>query len=187
MKKSYYLILLLIFSSCISLKPPKMHLTGKQTVIESQVVGDYQEIESDAWAISSEKTNVQKESAGSSSGVGDEEMFEAMKIREYHADKVREYKNEGAIGESNVGYLEYRSLEKYESDKDQKKILAILIKEENKARKTIFYRTIVLSGKSNPTPYDIETFGKKFAEEQIDLAFENDWIQNTSGSWFKKK
>ena len=45
-------------SSCISIVPPPVNLTGEKTSVERQIVGDYEEIEKDAWAISSVKTSV---------------------------------------------------------------------------------------------------------------------------------
>ncbi len=171
----------------MSFKPPKMHLTGKPTVLENQVVGDYNEIEDNAWAISSVQTNVQGESSTTDTIIGDEALFEAMKIREFHTDKIREYKNEGALGETNRGLIAYRPLAKYEEDEDLKRLLTLLIEEENKARSTIFKRSLILGGKPNPTPFDIRTYGEKFAEGQQESAVENDWLQNSSGSWFQKQ
>lgn len=186
MKRYLILIFCIAMTSCLSFKPPKMHLTGKPTVLENQVVGDYNEIEDNAWAISSVQTNVQGESA-SRSVIGDEQLFEALKIREFHADKVREYKNEGAIGENNKGLLAYRPVAKYEEDDDLKELLMLLIEEENKARKTIFTRSLILGGRANPTPYDVTVYGEKFAAGQQETALENDWIQNTAGNWFQKQ
>ncbi|MFW5807467.1 MAG: DUF1318 domain-containing protein [Spirochaetota bacterium] len=187
MKRCAVFFICCTIASCMSFKPPKMHLTGKPTVLENQVVGDYKEIEDNAWAISSVQTNVQGESARTERIVGDEELFEAMKIRELHADKVREYKNEGAIGENNHGLLAYRPVQKYQEDSELKKILTLLIEEENRARLKIFTRSLVLGGTSSPTPYQIEQYGEKFAEEQREAAQENDWLQNQSGNWFQKQ
>jgi len=185
--RSGYLIIVLFILSCSTIVPPKMYITGEKTVIESQVVGDYKEIEKDAWAISSVPTHVQKERSKRSTAVGDAELFKAMKIREYHADVIRDYKNEGVIGEAKNGLLEYRHSRTIEEDSDVKRIIMTIIEDENKARTTIFRRTLVLGGKPSPTPYDVQIFGEKFAEEQRDAALAGDWIQNNSGSWFKKR
>jgi hypothetical protein len=181
------LISLQLLNSCMSLKPPKMHLTGKPTVLESQVIGNYDEIEKDAWAISSVKTNVSGLTSSSANIIGDQELFEALKIREFHADKIRDYKNEGALGENNVGLLAYRVTQKYEEDQELKRLLTLLIEEENKARTTIFSRSLILGGTENPTPFDLEQYGRKFAESQQEIAIENDWVQNNSGNWFRKQ
>ncbi|MDA3899987.1 MAG: DUF1318 domain-containing protein [Spirochaetes bacterium] len=185
--RSGYLIIIILLASCSTIVPPKMYITGEKTLTESQVVGDYKEIEKDAWAISSVETHVQREASKNRSAIGDEEIFKAMKIREYHADVIREYKSEGVIGEANNGLVAYRPVEEYETDTDLRRIVRLVVEEENSARTTIFRRTLVLGGKASPTPFDIRTFGEKFAEEQRDAALEGDWIQNTSGNWFTKR
>ena len=182
-----YLLIVFLFFSCSTIVPPKMFITGEKTVIESQVVGDYKEIEKDAWAISSVPTHVQKERSKRSSAVGDAELFKAMKIREYNADVIMYYKNERVIGEAKNGLLEYRRSRTIEEESDIKRIVMTIIEDENRARMTIFKRTLILGGKPSPTPYDIQVFGEKFAEEQRDAAQAGDWIQNNSGSWFKKR
>lgn len=170
--------------SCIDIVPPKVQLTGEKTVVERQIIGDYRELEADAWVVSSVQTSMQREASTTS---GDKELFDAMKIREFHQDKIRKYKDEAVIGEGANGLVYYRKLQRYERNKDLKNILITVLKEENNARKIIFSRSLVLSGKEKPTDQEIKYFAEQFAKEQIALAKKNDWIQNTSGSWVRKK
>ncbi|MDY6935614.1 MAG: DUF1318 domain-containing protein [Spirochaetota bacterium] len=172
--------------SCCLISPPDIHLTGEKTVVERQIVGEYRELEKDAWVISSVKTNIQK-SKGTYIAGGDRQILLALKIREFHEDKIRGYKGEGAIGEKNNGFVKYMRNPKYDGDRNLKTILTRVINEENRARKIIFARTLKRSGIKEPSEKEIEAFGRIFAEEQRALAKKNDLIQNNSGKWIRKR
>lgn len=173
------------FSGC-SIVPPKINLTGEKTVIEKQIVGDYRELEEDAWVISSVKTTVSKSRGAVSAAGGDRELFLAMKVREFHRDKIRAYKSDGAIGETSRGYIKYRVVVKYDRFKVQKDILFSVIKNENDARRTIFIKILIKNGTKEPSEKEIDTFGRIFAGEQREIAQKNDWLQEESGRWVRK-
>ncbi len=169
--------------SCLNVVPPKVNLTGEKTVIERQIIGDYEEIEKDAWAVSS----VKRPSTGTEPEVkktADSEMLKAMNIREKNLPIIRDHKNSGALGESNKGYLSYIKNEKYESNRLLKNQLLDLIKSENSARKTIFTRATLTGGK--PDEAKASAFGAEFSRELQALAQKNDWIQNNEGNWVRK-
>ncbi|MCL2154693.1 MAG: YdbL family protein [Leptospirales bacterium] len=172
--------------SCCSISPPDVHITGEKTVIERQIIGDYMEIEKDAWTLSSVRTTVGQRNI-SGKMAGDPELFKYMKIREFHYDKIKEYKSEGAIGETNGGLIQYMETKKYEVSPAEKKILLTVIDEENQARREIFSRSIYLSKGSTPENSEINTFGRAFAEEQRGLSAKGEWIQQNSGKWERKK
>ena len=172
--------------SCINIVPPDVVLTGEKTVVERHLVGDYMELEKDAWTISSVKTAVAKKSV-SGKIAGDPELLKHIKVREFHSDKIKEYKTEGAIGETSTGLIKYMEINKYESSPAEKKILLILIEEENKARQEIFSRSVLVSKGSEPSRGEIDSFAKAFAEEQRGLASKDEWIQENSGKWIRKK
>jgi hypothetical protein len=167
--------------SCCSITPPDVHLTGEKTVIERQIIGDYMEIEKDAWALSSVRTTVAQ---GNISGkmAGDPELFKHTKVREFHSDKIKEYKSESAIGENNKGYIQYIETKKYEISPAEKKILSAVIEEENLSRREIFTRLIYLSKGSTAENNEIDAFGRAFADEQRGLAAKGEWIQQNSGT-----
>ncbi|MDY6967330.1 MAG: DUF1318 domain-containing protein [Spirochaetota bacterium] len=172
--------------SCCLISPPKIHLTGEKTVVERQIVGDYRELEKDSWAVSSVKTNVQRSKGMTITGQ-DKDLLLAYKIREFHEEKIRKNKDEGAIGEENSGFIAYIQMSKYENNKDLKKLLMKLIQEENKARNTIFKRTLLESGIQEVKEEQISAFGKRFAEEQRAMARKGDWVQDITGKWIRKK
>jgi hypothetical protein len=170
--------------SCIDFVPPKVQFTGEKTVVERQIIGDYRELEKDAWVVSSVQSSMVP--AGRSVR-GDRVLFSAMQVREFHKPKIRKYKDESAIGEGNTGLIYYRRTSKYEKSQELKKILMVVLQEENKARAIIFKRSIVLSGKTKPSESEIKTFAEQFSREQQALAIKNDWIQNSKGVWVRKK
>lgn len=174
------------FPSCCVISPPRVSLTGDKTIIERQIVGDYKELEKDAWAVSSSKTTVSGTDTGSTVSAADPEIFRAMKIREYNDEKIRGYKNDGALGETNSGYVQYISADKYQADKEGREAINRLIVEENSARRLIFTRTLMNMNKIAPSADHIDAFGKLFAEEQRAAARKNDWVQDKSGRWIKK-
>lgn len=174
--------------SCLEIAPPEIRLTGEKTVIERQIVGEYRELEKDAWIVSSVRTSVTKTKGTPMvlSG-GDEDLFKALKIREFNEEKMRVYKDEGAIGETNGGYAAYIPTQKYEGNAGLKKALMKVLEDENGARASIFERSLAKSGTEKPAPELVAAFAKRFAEEQAALAKKNDWIQDKIGQWVKKK
>ena len=167
--------------SCIEVAPPEIHITSQKTVIERQIVGDYRELEKDAWIISSVRTNLY--APGSDR---DRELFESMAARDANSEKIRAYKDEGALGEGGDGYLHYIGTPRYQEDARRKKQLADVIQQENQARKAIFRRLLVRAGKASPSDGDIGAFGRRFAEEQRAFAKEKDYIQDNTGKWVRK-
>lgn len=173
--------------SCIEVSPPDVHITGEKTVIERQIVGDYRELERDAWIVSSVKTDVARSRGPAVVMGGDEALLRAVKIREFNDDKIRAYKNDGAVGEANSGMIVYMPQKKYESDAALKSALLKVLEDENAARKTIFERSVARAGAGDSLSRDAESFGAAFAEEQAALARKNDWIQKKTGVWVRKK
>ncbi|MFW5771133.1 MAG: DUF1318 domain-containing protein [Spirochaetota bacterium] len=171
--------------SCIEITPPDINLTGERTVIERQVIGDYRELEKDAWIVSSAQTSVAHGRSQQVMVTGDEVLFRALKIREFHREKIREFKDKEAVGEGNDGLLYYRQNSYYEKNPEQKKQLQVLLDEENRARETIFKRSVSTVKEKNAEL--IQKFASRFAEEQRAMAQKGDWIQLENGRWVKKK
>ena len=185
-----FMSMMLIFSTvlaCSTIEIPTPTITTEKTVIERQIVGEYRELEKDAWILSSVKTNIQRKRGTISIISGDRILFRAMKIREFHMDRIRNFKNSGAIGEGNDGFIVYRKVPQYEKNRDLKSILLRVMEEENRARNTIFRRSLVRSGVKTPGEREMLSFGRIFAREQRALAQTNDWIQKENGSWVRKK
>ncbi|MBP7603301.1 MAG: DUF1318 domain-containing protein [Spirochaetes bacterium] len=173
--------------SCLEISPPDIHLTGEKTVIERQIVGDYRELERDAWIVSSVKTDVARSRGPAVVMGGDEALLRAVKIREFNEAKIRAYKDEGAVGEASTGLAVYLPQKRYESDASRRAALMRVLEDENAARRTIFERSVARAGTGEPSRRDVDAFGAAFAEEQAALARKNDWVQEKTGKWVRKK
>ena len=137
--------------SCISITPPRVNITTEKTVIERQIIGEYKELEKDAWTISSARTLARGDVTGTTLMGSDKELFIAMKVREFHLDRIRKYKNEGVLGEAMTGMIVYRPLKKYESNGIEKGILLKITTNENRARTTLFTRSLFLLHEKKPS------------------------------------
>ncbi len=84
---------------------------------------------------------------------------------------INSLKTQGAIGENNVGLLEYRSASKPQQD---------LIAAENKDRKLV-YKAI---GKQQGVSAAL--VGKRRAKQIVAAGKTGQWFQKTDGNWYKK-
>lgn len=183
-----YLVILMIIVSAgaCSIVPPKITLTGEKTVIERQITGDYQELEEDAWVVSSVKTMPAEASGNRSLSAADDQLMKAINTRKFHSTRIAGYKKEGAAGEANTGLLVYRTTSAYEKSPREKKILLTVIENENRARTAVFTRSLYLQNKKMPSGQEILDFGKIFAAGQRSSAVPGEWIQDENGKWLQK-
>jgi uncharacterized protein YdbL (DUF1318 family) len=79
-------------------------------------------------------------------------------------------KAEGVVGENNRGYLEFRSPEKS----------ADVVKAENADRTTVYN---AIARKANTTP---ELVGQRRAGHIAEKAAAGTWLQDGSGTWYRK-
>jgi hypothetical protein len=178
-------LIFMMITAC-TIVPPRISLTGEKTVIERQIIGDYRELESDAWVISSVKTPPSEKSGQALTGT-DPELMTAIRIRQFHSEKIARYKAQGAIGEAGTGLAAYRPVSSYESKKDEKDVLLTVIKNENDARLTIFRRSLYLRERREPTMEEVSQFGRAvFAGEQRNAAAKGEWIQDAGDKWVQK-
>ncbi|HEY1405747.1 MAG TPA: DUF1318 domain-containing protein [Spirochaetota bacterium] len=188
MRERFHFIIAGIFmciTGCV-IAPPEIRLTGEKTLVENQIIGEYREIEEDAWAISSVKTGIQRQQ-GVQVLSGDDIFVKAMQIRELNEPSLRKYKDEGSVGEGNNGYVAYMKSDRYEKDLDARKTLLGIVEDENRARHTVFERSLVVTAKGKPSEEEIAQLGKKFAADEQARALTNDWIQGSDGKWQRKK
>ena len=159
MKKSIIIIISAVISlslyagcssgpSCITVVPPTINLTGEKTVIERQIVGDYRELEKDAWSISSVKTTTGK-SASQGQISGDPEIVKAVKIRDYLSILlIEQFYNTGDenLFDASLMLNEKVNLEEYSTID-----LDVLNEEETGESFMLFYEGIFLTidGKKN--------------------------------------
>jgi len=172
--------------SCCLISPPEISLTGEKTSIENQIIGEYREIEPEAWLEASVLSSVSDHKKTDFSSPAGQELYQAFKIRRNLADQVRLYKTAGFLGENNQGFLEFRPLPIMKKNKEEHSRIIKIIKEENKARFTVFKNILRLNTNQVPAKEQITFFGQEFAKEQKALAQKGDWWQKDSGEWVKK-
>ncbi len=80
-------------------------------------------------------------------------------------------KAEGIIGENSAGYLEFRGSNKKKQD---------VVKAENGDRRKVY----TAIGKKTGTTAGV--VGQRRALKIAELAKPGDWLQNASGTWYKK-
>ncbi|MCX8123014.1 MAG: YdbL family protein [Spirochaetes bacterium] len=166
--------------SCIEIHPPAIHITGEKTALERQLIGEYKEIEKDAWVTSTVMVPSKGERYAFIST--DESLLQAIKIRELNLDRIRMYKDMGIIGEMNNGYVGIVDEKKLQSVKDSAAIRSV-VNDENNARVIIFIKSSGSQDKNDPKAI---RFGYDFAKEQHAKAKKGDWIQKEDGRWVKK-
>jgi uncharacterized protein YdbL (DUF1318 family) len=84
-------------------------------------------------------------------------------------------KNQGWIGENNLGFLAFRS------DAGQSKENLQTVQAENEDRNTIY---LEIAGKVNTSAEEV---GKRRAAQIAALAVVGHWLQDGSGNWYQKK
>ncbi len=166
--------------SCLEIYPPAINITGEKTALERQLIGEYHELEQDAWVTST----VMTPSKGNRKAVinADEELMNAIQIRELNSDIIRLYKDRGLIGEQNNGYIAIVDEKKLQSLQESDAIRTI-VQQENNARSIIFVKS---SGATKSNETKAIQFAVEFAKEQHAKAKKGDWIQNNDGRWVKK-
>ena len=166
--------------SCLEIYPPAINITGEKTALERQLIGEYHELEQDAWVTST----VMTPSKGNRKAVinADGELLNAIQIRELNSDIIRLYKDRGLIGEQNNGYIAIVDEKKLQSLQESDAIRTI-VQQENNARSIIFVKS---SGATKSNETKAIQFAVEFAKEQHAKAKKGDWIQNNDGRWVKK-
>ena len=166
--------------SC-SVKLPELTFTGEKTALENQVLGIYQQIESDSWLIASTRSfnsNTAEMSAPK------QEVLEAVQNRKFNKDDVDELKRDKVIGEDNKGYLAVLGNDAYKQKTDYKQFVDQILVEENRDRQVIFERVMAVNmtaAQAGPTKVtDI------FAKLNYDASEPGTLIQTLDGKWIEK-
>jgi len=177
------LIAIIVLGFSCSVKAPEVNITGEKTALENQVIGTYQEIEEEAWTL----TSVRSTNPGQQAPVMSQEkkrVFEAVQGRKFNKDDIDEFKKSEFVGESNDGMLVIRDEEKLNADLDLKNRLTTIVEKENGYRKIIMERIVILNEQASEA--GATSVGKIFARMNQDNSAEGTWIQLDDGNWVKK-
>ena len=165
-----------------SVKAPEVNVTGEKTALENQVIGTYAEIEQDAWTLASVRST--KPGQQPKMPAEKKKVFEAVQGRKFNKDDIDEFKKAEIVGETNLGLLEIRNHQKFESDPDLKNRVTKIVETENSYRQIIMDRIIVLN--ESAAKAGNENVSRIFAKINQDNSEAGTWVQSDDGKWIKK-
>ena len=178
---SLFSIMVLFVANC-SVKAPEVKVTGEKTALENQVIGTYAEIEQDAWTLASVRST--KPGQQPKMPAEKKKVFEAVQGRKFNKDDIDEFKKAEIVGETNLGLLEIRNHQKFESDPDLKNRVTKIVETENSYRQIIMDRIIVLN--ESAAKAGNENVSRIFAKINQDNSEAGTWVQSDDGNWVKK-
>lgn len=173
------------FHKLSSLVDVNVQVVDEKTLLERQILGQYQGLEKDlVLAASVRSIDTQGRLAPLPDyPPGQRKALEALRIREFYRDDVDALKKEGAIGEANNGFL----VKKDDAPKLEAKratLLTSVLDAENSARKALIDR--ILETNETLTQTDRPKVEKVFAQMNRDAAKDGEWVQSEDGAWTKK-
>ena len=182
--KQYIVLLFFVLALCCacSVRTPEVQVTGQKTALENQILGAYQQIEDDSYMVASTR-----------SGTGDkkvvladekQKVLDAVQSRKFNNDDIVEFKQDGAVGENNQGFLVLRMLPRLDSDPEYRELVQQIVDEENRDRKIIYDRVLEINPDANKAGQ--EKVYAVFAKLNKDSSEKGTWIQLTDGTWTKK-
>ena len=173
------------FHKLSSLVDVNVQVVDEKTLLERQILGQYQGLEKDlVLAASVRSIDTQGRLAPLPDyPPGQRKALEALRIREFYRDDVDALKKEGAIGEANNGFL----VKKDDAPKLEAKratLLVSVLDAENSARRALIDR--ILETNETLTQTDRPKVEKVFAQMNRDAAKDGEWVQAEDGAWTKK-
>ena len=188
--------LLSVICSC-TVKPPEITVTGEKTVLERQLLGQYQlspkEIflpEADGGIYAAYQTSIPESltTIGPSSievDTGRREYMIALANHRFNLDDLNRFKDQGVIGENNQGFVSlFPEKAALLTDADRAIINAV-VKEENQGRQVIMRRVISL--RADLTENDLPEIQRIFATRNIEEEKPGRMIQAGNGEWLVKQ
>jgi uncharacterized protein YdbL (DUF1318 family) len=182
MKKALCIVgsVLLLAALRCSVKAPELNVTGEKTALENQVLGSYQQIESDTWLIASARAVGSTPSAVLSGSK--KEVMEAVQNRKFNKDEVDELKAGKVVGENNHGLLQTLPHARYDGDPAFRLYVDQIVSEENNDRMIIYERVMTVNQNSAESAKANEIF----ARLNFDNSAPGTMIQNADGTWMEK-
>jgi uncharacterized protein YdbL (DUF1318 family) len=182
LKKVFTSILLLsgVVFGCAPRPEVVVTLIDERTALENQIIGSFEELESEAWEVASLR------------GVPAEEVpawrrrvIEAFKVRRFYKDDLEEFKADGSIGENIRGLLSVLETEKMKTNKEYRDLVTRVVQEVNEARIVIMRRIVEIQEGLDED--DMEEVRRIFAKMYQDNAKPGHWIQLPTGEWVRKR
>lgn len=181
------LLLTVAFATgCGSLLNIRLFVVGRQTALERQVLGTYEDLGQDVLSYSSvrgvspEGELIVPPPATPSQAAA----MAAMRNREYNADDVDALRRDGVVGEGNNAMLIIRKDPIPVVGPLSAELVRRIISEENSDRQTVLSR--LLATTPGVTTENHSEVARIFAGIQQDAAPTGTWVQNQAGAWSVK-
>jgi len=167
---------LMLLAAC-SIHAPEVKITGERSALEKQILGQYQALSQDLWAVGS--TRALPDSLGTEST--SQAVNEAIRVRRFYLDDRQRYLAEGRIGERLDGLLEQRQ---------DPSIPPMTPLEQGNFNNFWFpelgARQTILDRLKRLNPGQEEEVVRIFAGIQRDEAPPGSWVQSAAGRWVRK-
>ncbi len=181
MKIKMILVLAVLGTSC-TIGIPDIQLTGEKTALQKQVLGEYEELESDDWIIASARLGTQGQAM---TFTGQKQtVLEAIKNQKFRQDEVVELKRDKILGENNEGFLEIVNPDKLDNPEEKARVEQ-LVKNENADRKIIYERALAVM--DIPVEWSRSKIDSMFAAEKRNQTESGTLVQTFQGEWIEKK
>ena len=183
-KKSIFVVIFMagLYMHC-SVKVPELNVTGEKTALENQVLGTYQQIESDSWVIASTRSVEGNQDVTMSAEK--QKVLDAVENRKFNKDDIDEFKDKGVIGEDNRGFLQVLSAAREQDDEKSVQLVQQIVDEENRDRQVIYERVLLV----NPAAASADStkIVEIFSKLNQDNSKPGTHIQLPDGTWTIKK
>ncbi len=195
-----YSILFCIITICLSsctIKPPEITVTGEKTVLERQLLGEY-ELQDDpvflpavsggiyyAGAELAVDTTAISEAPVERVPAGRRAYLTALANHRFNLDDINRFKDLQAIGENNKGYLHIFEEKASALAPPDQAILNQVVTEENEGRRIIMMHVIRL--RADLTEENLPEIEQAFSQRNIAEEKPGRMIQPDNGEWVVKQ
>jgi hypothetical protein len=180
------LLMLSILNACSF----KFEVASSRTTLEEQIIGSFQELETDYVTIASVRA-VDAEGIARSpvpSSDSKKRALEARQNMEFNRDDLEELRSEELIGETYDGLVVIlpKSVGKYATaEKSRRGFAEFIVEEENRDRKILWERVIEQSPDLSPS--NLTAVREEFSRNQIQSLKQGQWYQQKSKEWARKQ
>ncbi|MBD3234325.1 MAG: DUF1318 domain-containing protein [candidate division Zixibacteria bacterium] len=186
-------------SSC-TIKPPEITVTGEKTVLERQLLGEY-ELQEDAVflpavsggiyyageELATDTTRISEATIERVERVpaGRREYLTALANHRFNLDDINRFKDQQVIGENNEGYLHIFEEKTSKLAPPDQTILNQIVAEENEGRRIIMMHVIRL--RADLTEENLPEIERVFSQRNIAEEKPGRMIQLDNGEWVVKQ
>jgi hypothetical protein len=168
----------------------KFEVASSRTTLEEQIIGSFQELETDYVTTASVRAVDSEGNAKAPVASSDSKKraLEARQNMEFNRDDLEELRSEELIGEGKDGLtlLLPSTIGKQKSaTKPRRRFAEFIVEEENRDRKILWERVIEQS--PDLTASNLSAVRDEFSKTQIRSLKSGQWYQQTNSEWVRKQ